>query len=250
MSTKCIYNLKNRQLYITQCFINSQYFFFIYEWNIWLYSKSSKSNFHLYIRNKQNAEGCGWFRCVKSSLLLSVITQDVIRMAAGWHQAVCSGRQTDQRCLIDQPSPPAHCFLFPHIFLRIREAHQRGVDRGWVGAVGEVVGVVLAGCGRRCVRRAVHPQRRVQLRAAARQEPVLVGGAVEGGGGGLRAGRPVRHRPGNRIAASGTGVCRHEKLHEENRGQRWSFSSVGVCDSSAARYWKKQDFYNGKVLKS
>jgi len=107
--------------------------------------------------------------------------------------------------------------------MRIREAHQSRVDSGWVGAVGEVVGVVLAGCGRCGVRRAVHPQRCVQLRPAARQEPVLVGRAAEGGSGGGGSGGlgtacPVRDRPGNRIAASRTGVCRHEKLYEENRG--------------------------------
>lgn len=101
-------------------------------------------------------------------------------------------------------------------------AHQSGVDSGWVGAVGEVVGVVLAGGGSCGIGRAVHPQRCVQLRSAARQEPVLVGRAAEGGSGGssggLGASCPVRDRPGNRIAASRTGVCRHEKLHEENRG--------------------------------
>lgn len=101
------------------------------------------------------------------------------------------------------------------------EAHQTGVDGRRLGAVGEIVGVVVAGGGRGGVRGAVHPQRGVELRAAARQEPVVVGRAAEGGGGGgcsgggcgcaLGAARPVRHRPGNRIAASRSG----EKLREE-----------------------------------
>lgn len=122
------------------------------------------------------------------------------------------------------PPPPPPPPLFAHEMKQMKWAHQSGVDSsGWVGAVGEVVGVVLAGGGRCSVGRAVHPQRRVQLRPAARQEPVLVGRAAEGGGsgsssGGLGAACPVRDRPGNRIAASRTGVCRHEKLHEENRG--------------------------------
>lgn len=122
--------------------------------------------------------------------------------------------------LIDQPEPPSPPLEHQ---MRLKWAHQSGVDSGWVGAVGEVVGVVLAGGGRGGVGRAVHPQRCVQLRPAARQEPVLVRRAAEGGGGGGGSGAlggacPVRDRPGNRIAASRTGVCRHEKLHEENRG--------------------------------
>lgn len=96
--------------------------------------------------------------------------------------------------------------------------YQAGVDGRGVGAVRKVVGVVLPGCRRRCcVRRAVHPERGVELCPRARQQPVLIGGTAEGGCG-LRRARSFRHRSGNRIAASRTGVCRHEELHEENCG--------------------------------
>lgn len=112
--------------------------------------------------------------------------------------------------------------------MRVKWAHQSGVDSGWICAVGEVIGVILAGGGRSGVGRAVHPKRCVQLRPVARQEPIIVRGTAEGGGcggcGGLGGACPVRNRPGNRIAASRTGVCRHEKLHEEKRGQTWSFA--------------------------
>ncbi len=131
--------------------------------------------------------------------------------------AVCRTLMNKTR-LIDQPERPPP--LAQQMILKW--THQSGVESGWVGAVGEVVGVVLAGGGRCGVRWAVHSQRCVQLRPAARQEPVLVGRTAEGGSGGgsggLGAACPVRDRPGNRIAASRTGVCRHEKLHEENRG--------------------------------
>lgn len=120
------------------------------------------------------------------------------------------------------PQPP------PYHEMRLKWAHQSGVDSGWVCAIGEVIGVILAGGGRSGVGRGVHSKRCVQLRPAARQEPVLVRGTAEGGGGGCCGGLggacPVRNRPGNRIAASRTGVCRHEKLHEEKRGHRWSFA--------------------------
>ncbi len=96
--------------------------------------------------------------------------------------------------------------------------YQAGVDGRGVGAVRKVIGVVLTGGGRCCcVWRAVHPERGVELSPRTSQQSVLIGGAAEGGCG-LRRARSFCHRPGNRIAASRTGVCRHEKLHEENRG--------------------------------
>lgn len=123
------------------------------------------------------------------------------------------------------PPPPPLCHE-----MRLKWAHQSGVDSGRICAVGEVIGVILAGGGRSGVGRAVHPKSCVQLRPAARQEPVLVRGTAEGGGGGgcggLGGACPVRNRPGNRIAASRTGVCRHEKLHEEKRGQTWSLAAL------------------------
>lgn len=140
-----------------------------------------------------------------------------------WHYEInWWGKSPRDRSGWKPPSlPPCH-------EMRVKWAHQSGVDSGWICAVGEVIGVILAGGGRSGVGRAVHPKRCVQLRPAARQEPILVRGTAEGGGGGgcggLGGACPVRNRPGNRIAASRTGVCRHEKLHEEKREQTWSFA--------------------------
>lgn len=137
------------------------------------------------------------------------------------------------------------------------EAHQTGVDGRRLAAVREVVGVVVAGGGRGGVRGAVHPQCGVELRAAARQEPVVVGRAAEGGGGALGAARPVRHRPGNRIAASRSGVCRHEKLREENRGHTKSLSALAgltsLCTATSVTagwwllFWKTEAGVTGWI---
>lgn len=104
-------------------------------------------------------------------------------------------------------------------------SYQCGVDGRGIRSVLEVVGVRVC----RRVRRAVDTQRRTQLCARSRHQPLLTGGrAAEGGGGGgggLGSARAVRYRPGNRIAASRTGLWRHEKLHEEkkNHGRRRYF---------------------------
>lgn len=139
-------------------------------------------------------------------------------MLAAWDKLMRKPPVIDQ----DESLPTS-----PYHEMRLKWAHQSGVDSGWICAIGEVIGVILAGGGRSGVGRAVHSERCVQLRPAARQEPIFVRGAAEGGGGGgggLGGACPVRNRPGNRIAASRTGVCRHEKLHEEKRGHRWSFA--------------------------
>lgn len=111
----------------------------------------------------------------------------------------------------------------PPCIIRLNGTYQRWVDSRGVGAVGKVIGVVVAGGGRGSVGRAVHPERRVQLGVPAGQDTVLVGRAAEGGRC-LGLARPVTHRPGKRIAASRTGVCRHEKLHEEELWIDMSFA--------------------------
>lgn len=153
---------------------------------------------------KKNGQDAGWL--IKTDTL------------AAWDKLMRKPPVIDQ----DENLPTS-----PYHEMRLKWAHQSGVDSGWICAIGEVIGVILAGGGRSGVGRGVHSKRCVQLRPAARQEPVLVRGTAEGGGGGcggLGGACPVRNRPGNRIAASRTGVCRHEKLHEEKRGHRWSFA--------------------------
>lgn len=94
--------------------------------------------------------------------------------------------------------------------------HQRGVERGGLGAVGQVVAVALAGG----VRGPVHTQRRIELGAAGRQQPALVRGAAEGGGGRRRGG--IRAGAGGGLAAGRAGAGGDEKLRrgKERAGRR------------------------------
>lgn len=176
--------------------------------------------------------------------------KDVIRLAAGWH-GLCLQGHIDK---IDQPDPPSPLFLSPPLCAHQGSLPERSRSR---------MGRCCRGSSWRSSGWLWPPLHRTESRTcpALRSAPCGCSPGAASRRRGSRRRRRAESRPSRQAPTWKSnrskwnwGLPTRKTAWREYRGQRWSFSSVGVCDSSVCATTKKEILffyiYIGTFLKS